>query len=63
MNRELTNIVIPVLPYRSIDEQLAFYKALGFAVMDWQTRPNPYASVRYAFTAFAKHADASSILC
>ncbi|XID94972.1 hypothetical protein ACF3MZ_10845 [Paenibacillaceae bacterium WGS1546] len=49
MNRELTNIVIPILPCRSIDEQLAFYKALGFAVMERQTRPNPYASVRYAF--------------
>jgi catechol 2,3-dioxygenase-like lactoylglutathione lyase family enzyme len=36
---------IPILPCRSIDETLAFYRALGFAVTFQQQRPNPYAVV------------------
>jgi catechol 2,3-dioxygenase-like lactoylglutathione lyase family enzyme len=36
---------IPILPCRSIDENLDFYRALGFAVTFQQQRPNPYAVV------------------
>jgi catechol 2,3-dioxygenase-like lactoylglutathione lyase family enzyme len=36
---------IPILPCRSIDDNLAFYRALGFAVTFQQRRPNPYAVV------------------
>jgi catechol 2,3-dioxygenase-like lactoylglutathione lyase family enzyme len=36
---------IPILPCRSIDENLDFYRALGFEVTFQQTRPNPYAVV------------------
>jgi catechol 2,3-dioxygenase-like lactoylglutathione lyase family enzyme len=36
---------IPILPCRSIDENLNFYRALGFAVTFQQQRPNPYAVV------------------
>ena len=39
-------ITIPILPCRSIDETLTFYRALGFEVTYQQTRPNTYACVR-----------------
>ncbi|MET9294899.1 VOC family protein [Streptomyces sp. NPDC003077] len=39
--------VIPILPCRSIDELLDFYRALGFEVTHQQKRPNPFAAVRY----------------
>jgi catechol 2,3-dioxygenase-like lactoylglutathione lyase family enzyme len=38
--------MIPLLPCRSIDDQLAFYEALGFEVTYWQTAPNAYAAVQ-----------------
>jgi hypothetical protein len=37
--------MIPILPCRSIDEVLDFYRTLGFTVTLRQTRPNPYAAV------------------
>ena len=37
---------IPILPCRSIDEQLAFYEALGFEVTYRQKAPNVFASVQ-----------------
>jgi hypothetical protein len=36
---------VPILPCRSIDETLTFYKALGFAVTYHQEKPNVYAVV------------------
>ena len=36
---------IPILPCRSIDENLGFYRALGFQVTFQQDRPNAYAVV------------------
>ena len=36
---------IPILPCRSIDDVLAFYEALGFAITYRQERPNTYAVV------------------
>jgi catechol 2,3-dioxygenase-like lactoylglutathione lyase family enzyme len=41
----MTERTIPILPCRSIEETLAFYRALGFAVTFQQQRPNPYAVV------------------
>jgi catechol 2,3-dioxygenase-like lactoylglutathione lyase family enzyme len=41
----MAETTIPILPCRSIDENLAFYRALGFAVTFQQQRPNPYAVV------------------
>lgn len=38
---------IPILPCRSIDEQLDFYQALGFEVTYRQSKPNLYACVRH----------------
>jgi catechol 2,3-dioxygenase-like lactoylglutathione lyase family enzyme len=38
--------MIPLLPSRSIDDQIDFYKALGFEVTYRQTGPNVYASVQ-----------------
>lgn len=38
--------MIPLLPCRSIDDQLAFYEALGFDVTYRQQAPNVYASVQ-----------------
>jgi catechol 2,3-dioxygenase-like lactoylglutathione lyase family enzyme len=38
--------MIPLLPCRSIDDQLAFYDALGFEVTYRQTAPNVYAAVQ-----------------
>lgn len=36
---------IPVLPCLDLDETLAFYRRLGFAVTHRQTRPNVYAAL------------------
>jgi len=36
---------IPILPCRSIDDVLAFYRALGFTVTYQQQRPNTFAIV------------------
>jgi len=38
--------MIPLLPCRSIDDQLAFYEALGFEVTYRQKAPNVYAAVQ-----------------
>ena len=38
--------MIPLLPCRSIDEQLAFYESIGFEVTYRQKAPNAYASVQ-----------------
>ena len=38
--------MIPLLPCRSIDDQIAFYQALGFEVTYRQKAPNVYASVQ-----------------
>jgi len=38
--------MIPLLPCRSIDDQLAFYGALGFEVTYQQKSPNVYAAVQ-----------------
>ncbi len=37
---------IPILPCRSIDDQLAFYEAIGFEVTYRQKAPNVFAAVR-----------------
>lgn len=39
--------VIPIFPCKSIDEQLAFYQALGFELTYRQAKPNLYACVRH----------------
>ena len=38
--------MIPLLPCRSMDDQLAFYESLGFEVTYRQKAPNVYASVQ-----------------
>jgi catechol 2,3-dioxygenase-like lactoylglutathione lyase family enzyme len=38
--------LIPVLPCRLLEENLNFYRALGFEVTFHQQRPNPYAVVK-----------------
>lgn len=38
--------MIPLLPCRSIDDQLSFYEALGFEVTYRQKAPNVYAAVQ-----------------
>lgn len=40
------NRSIPILPCRSIDDQLAFYEAIGFEVTYRQKAPNVFAAVR-----------------
>lgn len=40
-------VAIPILPCRSIDEQLEFYQALGFELTYRQAKPNLYACVRH----------------
>lgn len=40
-----TEVTIPILPCRSIDETLDFYRALGFEVTYRQKRPNTFAVV------------------
>lgn len=42
-----TTTTIPILPSRSIDEQLDFYQALGFEVTYRQAKPNLYACVSH----------------
>ena len=42
----MTERTIPILPCRSIDDVLAFYEALGFAVTYRQERPNTFAVVQ-----------------
>jgi catechol 2,3-dioxygenase-like lactoylglutathione lyase family enzyme len=42
----VTERMIPILPCRSIDETLDFYRALGFGVTYRQERPNTYAVVQ-----------------
>lgn len=41
------SLTIPILPCRSIDEQLGFYQALGFEITYRQAKPNLYACVRH----------------
>ena len=41
-----TEITVPILPCRSINEMLEFYRALGFEVTYQQAKPNIYAVVR-----------------
>jgi hypothetical protein len=38
--------MIPLLPCRSIDDQIDFYESLGFEVTYRQTAPNVYAAVQ-----------------
>ena len=38
--------VIPILACPDIREQVAFYQKLGFLVIEMQTSPNPFASVK-----------------
>ncbi|MBD2871695.1 bleomycin resistance protein [Paenibacillus arenilitoris] len=47
MSAESFETAIPILPSRSIDEQLDFYQALGFEVTYRQAKPNLYACVRH----------------
>ncbi|MGB2568829.1 bleomycin resistance protein [Micromonospora citrea] len=42
----MTETMIPILPTRSINDTLHFYRALGFEVTYRQERPNTYASIR-----------------
>lgn len=42
-----SSITIPILPSRSIDEQLEFYQAMGFKVTYRQAKPNLYACVSH----------------
>jgi len=42
----VTERTIPILPCRSIDDTLEFYRALGFEVTYRQERPNTFAVVR-----------------
>ncbi|TDB78294.1 VOC family protein [Micromonospora sp. KC723] len=42
----MTETMIPILPAKSINDTLDFYRALGFEVTYQQQRPNTYASVR-----------------
>lgn len=37
---------VPLLPCRSIDEIVEFYKMLGFTKTYYQVRPNPYVSLK-----------------
>jgi hypothetical protein len=41
-----TELTIPGLPCRALDDVLPFYAALGFDLTYRQERPNPFASVR-----------------
>ena len=42
----MTATTIPILACISLDDTLAFYRALGFEVTHQQTRPNVYAATR-----------------
>lgn len=39
-------VTVPLLPCRSIDEIVEFYTMLGFTRTYYQTRPNPYVSLK-----------------
>ncbi|MBG0831343.1 VOC family protein [Planomonospora sp. ID67723] len=39
-------VTVPLLPCRSIDEIVEFYRALGFEPTYRQTRPNPYTALQ-----------------
>ncbi|TDD72887.1 bleomycin resistance protein, partial [Actinomadura rubrisoli] len=57
---------IPIFPCRSIETTWEFYRALGFEQASWQTRPNPYLSVRRGdivlqFYGWKKHDPATSM--
>ncbi len=41
----MTNRIVPILPCKSLDELLTFYRQLGFEVTYCQKSPNPYAVV------------------
>lgn len=47
MSTKQSGSTIPILPSRSIDEQLDFYQALGFEATYRQAKPNLYACVRH----------------
>ena len=38
--------MIPILPCRSIDDQISFYESLGFEVTYRQKAPNVFAAIR-----------------
>jgi hypothetical protein len=40
--------IIPILPCQSIKEQVAFYKNLGFEIIEMYTSPSPYAVMQYS---------------
>ncbi|SFF04525.1 hypothetical protein SAMN04487969_11265 [Paenibacillus algorifonticola] len=48
MSTKRFGTAIPILPSRSMDEQLDFYQALGFEVTYRQAKPNLYACVRHS---------------
>jgi len=57
---------IPIYPCRSIETTWEFYRVLGFEQASWQTRPNPYLSVRRGdvelhFFGWKKHDPAASM--
>ncbi|MFD0899462.1 bleomycin resistance protein [Actinomadura sediminis] len=57
---------IPIFPCRSIGATWEFYRALGFEQVSWQTRPNPYLSVRHGdidlqFYGWKKHDPSASM--
>lgn len=41
-----TDRMIPILPCRSIDDQISFYESLGFEVTYRQKSPNAFAAIR-----------------
>jgi len=47
LSTQQTGTAIPILPCRSIDEQVEFYQALGFELTYKQAKPNLYACVRH----------------
>ncbi|WP_204604992.1 bleomycin resistance protein [Cohnella boryungensis] len=47
MSTNRIGVAIPILPCKSIDEQLDFYQALGFELTYRQAKPNLYACVRH----------------
>lgn len=47
MTEQMSGKVIPILPCRSVNEQLDFYQSLGFEMTYKQAMPNQYACVRH----------------
>lgn len=47
MTEQMPGKIIPILPCRSLNEQLDFYQSLGFEMTYRQARPNQYACVRH----------------